>query len=436
MISSQFLLASALCLAGSLRASAAFLGCCDDPPDPPQPPPPQNVTNVQVHVDIPDIVSKMKPGTKVIVKVDSKLLTANSNLNTQGLEVLKARVEVSGGFTFVCLQKLLGILRRFGLASGRGPGGGGESVSPPGGGASGGPVAQPSSPVPRPAYRHWIGPEITTVPFSPQVIQTIESDGTPIRFGFSVPFGTASEFFAAGIADFWADARDASGQSVVPAGAQLVPTQPSDWPITSRILWDPMDPPVMSLSFDLVNADDSLVTPSQLGCDRGPITFTFGMTTTDAKANWDFGWFAGLWRTEIDELGTHVGDGGMWLGWHASSFDAIAPVNELPEILEVTDANGNPTTSVTLGSLIQVGVAHGLPAGQVEMSLGGRVITSFSTAPGSLPDETVYSFLVPTTSQVGTWSFFFRNLGATPLMNPTQVPQIQPGYDYVLLGIR
>ncbi len=443
MISFPLLSSSVLVLAGALRAGASFLGCCDDPPDPPQPPPPQQVTNVQVHIDIPDIAAKMKPGTKVIIKVDSTLISATSNLSMEGVEVT-GRVEVDGGYTYIYLQNLIAAFRKFLQARGQGGSsqavfgsGTAEGPTPPGSGTTSATAPRQIMPHPRGIYRHWISPEIVTVPFSSHVVQTIEGDFTPIRFGFSVPFGTSQEFFDAGIENFWVDAKDANGVSVMPADAQLVSTPIGEWPITSRIIWDPADPAVICVSFDLVNADGSMVTPTELGCDGQPITFTFGITTTDTNANWDFGWFAGLWRTEIDEYGTHYGDGGMWLGWHASSFDAIAPINPLPTIVEVADAQGNPTTSVSTGELIHVTVDDGLAANEVEMSVGGRVITTIlSTSPGPNPGETVYSFVVPTTSQLGNWSLFFRNLGATPLTNPVMVPAIQPGYDYQLLTIR
>jgi hypothetical protein len=431
-------------LAASLRAGASFLGCCDDPPDPPQPPPPQNVTEVNIHIDIPEIAANMQPGDKVVIKTDSSRITADSNLSLEGVEIT-GHVEVEGGFTTIVLQKLQVLWRKVRVASGllEGPSttpsrGRSQGHEDPGAGSGDVPVAVPAPPLPKKLYRHWTSPPIRTVPLSASVVQAIESDPyqTPLRFAFSLPFSTDQELYDSGLDNFGVSIRDASGRSVVPAGARLVSTNESEWPITSRILWDPAAPPVISISLDLLNDDGSIVTPTQLGCDTASRTFTVSMTTADPGAEWDFGWSASLWRTELDLAGTHHGQGGMWLGWHASSFEPVAPINPLPEIVAVTDFAGNPTTSVNLGQIINVVVRDGFPfSNVVEMSVGGRVITTILAISQGGPSETIYTFAVPTTSQTGLWSFFFRNLGATPLMAPAYVPEIQPGYDYVLLDI-
>ena len=433
-------IAAPLVLATSIKLAGAFLGCCDDPaPSPPPSPPPQPVTEPNLHIDIPEICDAMKPGDKVVIKVANSRITKGSNLSVEGYELI-AKVEVEGGFTTIIIEKLLAALRKFlGLNGPLGNGGvldgNGTAESP---GSTGGGSYTPATPQPRAQYRNWISAPIRTVPFDANIMNAIANDPyqTPIRFSFSVPFATADEFIEAGIDEFWVDVEDLNGQSVMPVDAELQTTPLSEWPITSRILWDPTDPPVIVVSFDLLNPDGSMVSPAQLGCDVAPRVFQFGMSVDDPKASWDFAYSASLWRTELDEAGTHHGDGGMWLGYHASSFDAVDPTNAHPEVLQITNSNGQRVSTVTRGDVIDMTVKNSLSLAEIEMSMGGRVIVDvLSTRPGPGPDETIHTFQVPLNCETGDWSVFFRNMGATPLTSPKLVPQIQPGYDYLPVTI-
>ncbi len=432
MLMTKFSLASSAVLLGSLRMTGSFLGCCDD--DPPAAPANQQNTDVTVNVDVGDIAENLQPGMKAIVATGNVNVSgkAGASLTAEGGLDISAGIQTSAGSVFVYVGPIVIANNKWKYLGGKVPlpGGTSQPVSAPPGGSSG-PVLGPGTVAPRGKYRLWSGPTIQTVVMDAQTIQKIESGGEPLRLAFSLPFDSVPEFMQSGVEAFWIEALDPSGKNALPAGAQLVSTVPdfAEWPINSSMLWPTSQQPVFCLSFDVVNADYSMVTPTQLGCDQQAITFRVGISTREIKAMYDFGWCAGLWRTETD-LG-HVGNGGLWLGWHAASFDALAPINPVPQIVSVTNLSGQTISSFARGDAIKLTVAGGFLPPEIEMSVGGKTLPTIGIAPGSGPNETEYTVLIPRDTLTGPWSLFFRNLGATMLSNPTMVPQIVAGFDYV-----
>ncbi len=429
MILTKFSLASAAMLCGSLRLTGSFFGCCDDPPPPA--PANQQHTEVQGVVDVGDIADKLDPGNKAIVVVGNVSFGAKAGASVtpeDGFE-LAARTEVSTGGMFVYVGPIVVAFNKTRFAGGVGPhpgGGSQENLTPP----------VPGRPLPLGMYRLWRSPAINTVVMTPETIQKIETDYQSLRFAFSLPFHSAQEFNDSAVTSFWVEALDPNGNNVMPHGARLVSTTPvvGEWPILSTMLWPTSSHPVLSISLDVVNDDGSIVTPTQLGCDQREVTFRIGMSTKEPRANWDFGWCAGLWRTETDV--NHVGDGGLWLGWHAASFDALDPINQVPQIVQVTDLGGNPISSFARGDVIRMTVANGFVPPEIEMSVGGKTLPTLSIVPGSNPNESIYTVQIPTSTLVGPWSLFFRNLGATMESNPTLVPQLVAGFDYVPVTVQ
>jgi hypothetical protein len=418
--------ASSAILVGSLRATGAFFGCCDDPPPPA--PAAQGQTNTVINVDVAEVVKARQPGEKFVLATGTGGVHqgAGVSANADGLE-LAARLDMSAGGTFIYVGKLIA---KFGKSLGLGQvGGSQESAVPPTGPGT-------ITPYPRKMYRLWRSPTIETVVMSPETIQTIEDAGQPLRFAYSFPFQSGADYATSDVAGFWLEAHDPSGNNVMPAGAQLVSTQQivGEWPISSAMLWPGTELPVMSISFDVVNDDGSYVTPSQLGCDVHEITFRVGLSSSNPQANWQFGWAACLWRTETD-IG-HTGDGGMWLGWHAASFDALPTLNDAPQILALTDLSGTPITSVTRGASVLLTVRDGFPPTDTEIAVDGYSMPVTGYGPGPNPGESIYRVVVPMQSQIGPWSLSFRNLGATMLSNPSWVQQIAAGFDYVPVTVR
>jgi hypothetical protein len=432
MVLGKFTCASSAILIGSLRATGAFFGCCDDPPPPA--PAAQGQTNTVINVDVAKVVEARQPGEKFILATGTGGIHqgAGVSADADGLEIA-ARLDMSAGGTFIYVGKLIVKLgKSLGLGQAQFPGGSQETSVPP----STGPGSVAAVPKPRGLYRLWRSPTIQTVVMSAETIQTIEDDGHPLRFAYSFPFQSGADYTNSTVAGFWLEAYDPSGNNVIPAGARLVSTQQivGEWPISSAMLWPTTQLPVMSISFDVVNDDGSNVTPSQLGCDVHQITFRVGLSSSDSKANWDFGWAACLWRTETD-LG-HAGDGGMWLGWHAASFDALPTLNDAPQILSLTDLAGTPISSVTRGSSVLLTVRGGFQPVDTEIAVDGYSMPVTGFGPGPNPGESIYRVVVPTQSQLGPWSLSFRNLGATMKSNPSLVQQITAGFDYVPVTVR
>ena len=420
MLTSKLALTAGTILAGSLNLSGSFIGCCDDEKKPE--PSAQNNTNNDVDIDVADIV-KNKPAGEKVIFVSGQVSVANSagvKADTSGAELL-ARMEFQGAATFLYVGNLV---KGKHLGQAQVPGGTQETSTPPGTGPF-----TPATPQPRPQYRLFQSRSIETQIFSPYVVQTIESGNTPLRVAYSLPAGSFQEFQDLDIVSFWFEALDQNGNNVIPAGAKMISTDMSEWPITSHKMWPDADLPVMTLSFDIVNADDSMITPTQLGCDFQALDMRVGMSTSNSKANWDFAHTTSLWRSELDNF-VHVGDGGLWMGWHATSFDNLPATSQRPEILSVTDLNGNAITKFSPGDMIQVTVDHGFVAKEIEASVGGYTLPILRTAPGAGATETIYTFSIPAAVNTGPQSLFFRNMGATMARNGHLVGQVFGGFDY------